>query len=134
MRAESVMDGEDKENMADNSQSSQVSTEDVRAGYRSLIKDLVLAEDNILAAEAAAGAEGEGKITYDVFRAAGGGRGFPKSCSKLRHGSHVVFFRILSMWSLWLRAQWSGRLQKLEILADVIGECCDRRSWRRHWP
>ena len=60
------MEGEDKENMADNSQSSQVSQEDVRAGYRSLIKDLVLAEDNILATEAAAGAEGEGKITYDV--------------------------------------------------------------------
>ena len=61
------MEGEDKENMADNSQSSQVSQEDVRAGYRSLIKDLVLAEDNILAAEAAAGEEGEGRITFDVY-------------------------------------------------------------------
>ena len=70
------MEGEDKENMADNSQSSQVSQEDVRAGYRSLIKDLVLAEDSILAAEAAAGEEGEGKIYIWRLRmggVAGGG-------------------------------------------------------------
>ena len=85
------MEGEDKENMADNSQSSQVSQEDVRAGYRSLIKDLVLAEDNILAAEAAAGEEGEGKITYDVFRGRREAEGDtdPKSCCKLNKGDNL---------------------------------------------
>ena len=63
-----IMDGEDKENQADNSQMSQdnasqdsaVSQEDVRAGYRTLIKDLVAAEDRILAAEAAGPEDGAG--------------------------------------------------------------------------
>ena len=60
------MEGSDKENQADNSQMSHasqesaVSQEDVRAGYRTLIKDLVAAEDSILAAEAAPEAGGDG--------------------------------------------------------------------------
>ena len=44
----------DKENLADNSQDSQdsqVSQEDIRAGYRTLIKDLAAAEDTILGAD-----------------------------------------------------------------------------------
>ena len=43
----------DKENLADNSQDSQVSQEDIRAGYRTLIKDLAAAEDTILGADGA---------------------------------------------------------------------------------
>ena len=110
------MEGEDKENMADNSQSSQVSQEDVRAGYRSLIKDLVLAEDNILAAEAAAGEEGEGKITYDVY---GGRLGvYPKSFSKLEYRDKGV----------------DDCKNSKYVLADVLCECCARRRWGRHWP
>ena len=79
------MEGEEnKGNQADNSQMSQasqesaVSQEDVRAGYRSLIKDLVAAEDRILAAVVApesgdGGADAQGDENGDGGDEGGGG-------------------------------------------------------------